>query len=115
MITPLEKSITRNQITGMEQPAKILFPATKIGGSVSITNTLRTDTENRNYATIQPTIFHLNQATRPRHSDQDHFPIRNLNSGIDAPISGQNIDNCTGMNPQVPILTTIPYSNRANN
>ena len=65
--------------------------------------------------TIQPTIVHLNQATGPGHSDQNHFPIRILNSGIDIPRSGRNIDNLFGMNLQVPIVTKTPKSNIDNN
>ena len=52
LATPPGKSITRNQITGMDQPAQILFPTTEIGGSVSITNTLRYDTANQADPTI---------------------------------------------------------------
>ena len=50
--TPLGKSITRNWVTGTEQPDQILLPTTEIGGSVSIVNTLRTDTENWKDPTI---------------------------------------------------------------
>ena len=99
MATPLGKSITRNRITGTEQPAKILLPTTEIGGSVIIANTLSTDTENFTEPTIQPTIFHLKQATGLGHSDWNHFPIGILNSGIGVPISRHNIDNRTGLNP----------------
>ena len=53
--------------------------------------------------------------TGPGHSDQNHLPIGSLNSGIDVPRSGRNIDNPTGMNPQGPIVITISESNRANN
>ena len=86
-------------MAGTEQPAQIVFPTTEIGGSVIIANTLRTDTENWMDLTIQPTIFHLNQATGPGHNERNHFPIGCLNSGIDVPRSGRNIDNPTGMNP----------------
>ena len=112
---PLGKSITTNRMMGTEQPYKILLPTTKIGRSITIANTLRTDTENRTDPTIQPKILHPKQATEMVHSECNHFPIRNLNSGIDVTIYGRNIDNPTGMNPQGPIGTTIPESNRANN
>ena len=86
-------------MAGMEQPAQILLPNTEIRVFVSIVDTLRTDTANQTDLTIQPTIFHLNQATGPGHNERNHFPIGGLNSGIDVPRSGRNIDNPTGMNP----------------
>ena len=95
-------------MVGTEQLEEILLPTTEIGGSVSIANTLRTDTDNRTDPTIQPTIVHIDQATKRVQSDQNHFPIGILNSGIGVPIYGRNIDNHTGMNPQGPIITTIP-------
>ena len=49
------------------------------------------------------------------YSDLDHPPLGILDSGTDVPRYGRNIDNRTGMNPQVPIVTTIPDSNRSNN
>ena len=52
LATPPGKSITRNQITVMDQPDQILFPTTEIGGSVSTTNTLWSDTANRTDPTI---------------------------------------------------------------
>ena len=52
LATPPGKSITRNQITAMDQPDQILFPTTEIGGSVSTTNTLWSDTANRTDPTI---------------------------------------------------------------
>ena len=76
---------------------------------------IRTDIANRMDPTSRPTIAHLNQATVPGHNDPNHFPIGILNSGIDFPRSGNNIDNRTGMKPQGPTVTTIPDSNRANN
>ena len=76
---------------------------------------IRTDTANRMDPTSRPTIAHLNQATVPGHNDPNHFPIGILNSGIDFPRSGNNIDNRTGMKPQGPTVTTIPDSNRAKN
>ena len=91
------------------------LPIPKIGGYVSITNTLRTDKVNQKEPTIQPTIFHLKQATGPGHSDKNHLPIDSLNSGIDVPKYGQNIDNRTRMIPQETIATTITESNIANN
>ena len=115
MTTPIGESITSNQMTGREQLAQILLPTTEIGGSVSIANTIRTDTENWNEPTIQPTIVHLKQVTVAGHSDRNHFPISILNGFIDIPRSGQNIDNRTGMNQQGPIVTTIPESIGAKN
>ena len=98
-----------------EQLAQIFLPTTEIGGFVSIANTLRTETENWTEPIIQPTIFHLKQENGPGHSDRNHLPIWSLNSGIDVPIPGRNIDNRTGVNPQGSIVTTIPDSNRENN
>ena len=115
MTTPLGKSITRTLMTVMEPPSQILFLTTELGGSVSITNILRTDTSNQTNPNIKPTIIHLKQAKVPGHNDQNHFPIKGSNSGIDVPISRRNIDNRTRINPQGPIVTMIPESNRANN
>ena len=53
LATPPGKIITRNQITGMDQPDQILFPTTEIGGSISTTTTLGSDTANR----TDPTIY----------------------------------------------------------
>ena len=99
---------------GTEQPAQVLLLTTEIGGAISITNKIRTDTANRMDPTIQTTIFHFNQATGPGHSDRNHFPLGSLYSSTDFPISGRNIDNRTGMNPQVHIVATIIDSNRTN-
>ena len=99
-------------MAGMEQPAQILLPNTEIRVFVSIVDTLRTDTANQTDLTIQPTIFHLKEVTVPVHSDQNHPPIGSLNSDIDVPRSGRNIDNGTEMNPKVPIVNTISESNR---
>ena len=115
MATPPGKSITRNRITGMEQPAQILFPTTEIGGSVSIANKISSETANRIDSTIQPTIINFKQETGTGHSECNHLSIRSLNGGIDVPRCGQNIDNRTGMNPQGPIVTTIPEYNGYNN
>ena len=52
LATPPGKSITRNQITGMDQPDQILFPTAEIGGSISTTNTLGYDTANQSDPTI---------------------------------------------------------------
>ena len=64
LITPLEKIITRNLMTG--KAAQVLSP-TEIGGSVQllvgIENPFRTHTENFTDLTIQPTIVNFNQAT----------------------------------------------------
>ena len=99
-------------MTGTKQPAQILFLTTEMGGSVSIVNTLRTDTANQTDITIQPTIAHLKQAAVTGLIDQNHFLIGSLNSGIDVPRSDRNFYNSTGMNPHGPIMTTIPMSNR---
>ena len=115
MTIPLGKSITRDQRKGTEQPVQILLPTTEIGGYVSITNTLRTGTAIHTHPNIQPTIFHTKKMTRTGKSDRKYFPIGNLNSGIDVPRSGRNIDNRTGINPQGPIMTTITESDGANN
>ena len=95
-------------MTGTEQPAQILFLANEIGGYVSIASTLRADTVNQTDLTIQPTIIHFKQATGPGHSDRNHFPIGILNSGIYVPRFRSNIDNYAGLNPQGPIVATIP-------
>ena len=84
-------------MTGTEQPDQFLLPNTEIGESVRIDNTLSTGTAYQTDPTIQLTIFHLNQATWPGHSDQNHFPIQSLNSGIDFPRFMCNIDHRTGM------------------
>ena len=47
-----------------------------------IGKSFRIYTENRTDPTIQPTIDHLKQATRPGHSDRNQFSTRSLNSGI---------------------------------
>ena len=56
MATPLGKIITRDWMTGMDQPAQILFPTTEIGESVKysmgIADPLRTDTTNWAESTI---------------------------------------------------------------
>ena len=92
-----------------------MFTATEIGGSESIMNPLVENIANQTDPTIQPTMVHFEQPTGPRHSYQKQFSIGSFNSGIDVPRPGQNIDNFTGMNPQGPIVTTIPESNIANN
>ena len=53
--------------------------------------------------------------TELEHSELNHFPIMSLDSGIDVPRSGRNIDNHTVMNPQGLIVTTIQESNIAKN
>ena len=60
--TTLGKSITMNRITGTENLAQIFFPNPEIGGSISIVNPLRADTENQKDPTIQPTIVHFKQS-----------------------------------------------------
>ena len=98
-------------MTGKEQPAQILLMNKKIGGSISIARTLRTDTANWTDPNIQLIIVHTKQATGLGHSDWNHFPIGILNSVVGVPISRHNIDNRTGLNPQGPIVTTITESN----
>ena len=49
------------------------------------------------------------------HSDRNIFPIGSLNSGIIVIRSGQNVDKCTEMIPQGPIVTMIPESYIENN
>ena len=112
-ITPLGGSITRNRMMVTEQRFQILFLTTDIGGSVSIANTLRTDTVNWKDPNIQPTIVHLKQATGLGHSDRNHFLNRLVNSDIYIPRYVGNIDNRTGMDPQGPIMNTVPKSNRS--
>ena len=70
---------------------------------------------NHTEPTIQSTVVHPNQENRPGNSDQNHFATGILNSVIDVPIYGHNIDNRTGMNPQWPITITTPESNRSKN
>ena len=118
LTTLLGKIIARNLMTGIEQPAQVSL-STEIGGSVKfsvgITNPFRTNTTNRTDPNIQPTTVHCKQATVLGHSDQYHTPLWSLDSGTDVPRSGRNIDNRTSMNPEGPIVTTIPYSNSAGN
>ena len=110
----LVKSINMSWMMGMEQPDQILYPTTEIWGSVSIAKKLRTDISNRKDPTIQTTIVHLNQWTELWHSGQNHLPTGSFNSVIYVFRSGRNIDNHTGINPQGPIMTTIPESTRSN-
>ena len=104
---------------GTEQTGQISLPTTEIRRSIKhlmgIANPIRTDTENLMDSTIQPTIVQLNWATATGHIDQNHSLLGTLDSGTDVPRSGRNIDNHTEMNPQGPIMNTIPKSNRANN
>ena len=60
-------------------------------------------------------MVHSNQLTVPGNSDREYFPLVSLDSGTAVPRSGRNIDNRTGMNPQVPIVTTISESNSVSN
>ena len=89
MTTLFGKIITRDQMTGMEQLGQILLPTTEIGGSVSITNTFKTETTNQTNLDIQPTILHFKNLTELEHSELNHFPIRSLDSGIDVPRTGR--------------------------
>ena len=82
---------------GKEKPDKILLPTTEIGKSVSITHTLRDDTENWTDPSIQKTIIHFKQVTGTGNSYWNHFTIWSLNGGIDVPIPECNIDNRTRM------------------
>ena len=87
MTTLIGKIITMNQMTGTEQPDRILLPTNEIRGSVSISHPFRTYTDNRPDPTIQPTIVHFKQVNGLGNSDQKHFPIGILNSSIDIPWS----------------------------
>ena len=73
MDTPLGKIITRNRMTGKEQPSQISFPTTEIVGSIKysmgIADPFRNDIENLTYPTIQKNIVHFNQVTRLGHID----------------------------------------------
>ena len=82
---------------------------------MGIANPFKTYKANQMNPNIQPNIFHLIHLTGPVHSGWIHFPISILESGIDVPIYRQNIGNSNEMNPQGPILTMIPESNRENN
>ena len=84
---------------------------------VGIAHPFRTHRANWHGPTIQPNITHSNQATGWGHSDWDYPPLRILDSGTDIRSrgSGQKIDNHTGVNPQGPIGTIIPYTNSASN
>ena len=101
---------------GTAQPGQVLFPA-EIGGSVKlvigIANPFSNQTDNCNNLTIQPTTVKFDQATRLGHSDREYSPLGILDSGTDVRIGGsrQNIDNCTKINPQGPIGTTIREAN----
>ena len=89
--------ITSNRMTDTKQPVLILMMTNKIGGAVKhlmgIGKPFRDDTENWTDPTIQATIVHFKKAIRMRHSDWNHFILGILNSGIDVPIFGRNIDN----------------------
>ena len=78
MATSLKKSITRNRMTGTEQPDEILLSPTEIGGSVKysmgITKPFRTDTANWADPAIQPTIAQFKNSTVPGHSDHKNSP-----------------------------------------
>ena len=108
----------RNMMT--QQLAQVLL-LTEIWGSVKllvgIDHPYRTHRENQNDPTMQPTIIHSNQSTVWIHSDQDYSPLGILDSGTDVRSlgSGQNIDNCTRVNPQGPVRTRIPDTNSESN
>ena len=97
---------------------KVLLP-TEIGGSVKLSigimNPFRTHTVNQTDPAIQKITVWSNLETEPGHSDWEYFPLESLESGTDVPRSGRNIDNRTGMNSQVPIVTTILESNITSN
>ena len=100
-----------NRVIRKEKPDQVLLPTTEIRGYVSIANKLRSDTASQTNTTIQQTLFHIKKVTGLGHSDWNHFPIGSLNSGIDVPRPGRNIDKQPRMYPQGPIVTTIPDSN----
>ena len=116
LTTTIRKSITRNPMKGTEQPDQVSLP-TEIGGfvkiSVGIANPFRNNTSNCMDPTIQLTIIHSNQATVPEHSGWDYSPLGSLDSVTDVIRYRQNIDSCTGMNPQGITMTMIPESNSA--
>ena len=68
-----------------------------------------------NNPNIQPSIFHSNQETEWVHSDGAYSPLGSLNIGGDVRSggSGHNTYSRTRVNPQVLIITTIPYTNSA--
>ena len=109
-----KKKISRNKTAYTpllkSDPKKIPIPSL----NTLLGKNLRTDTENWTNPTIQPTTIYLKQATGPGHIDRNHFPIGSLNSGINVPKYGQNIDNRTEMKPLGPIMNMIPEFNRAN-
>ena len=102
----------------MSMEALALLP-TEIGGyvkfAVGTVNPFRIHTDNWTESTIQPIIVHSNQETVLLQSDWGYFSLGSLDSGTDAPRSMRNIDNLTGMDPQAPIVTKIPYSNSKRN
>ena len=108
MDAPLVKSITRNRMEGMEQPAQILFPTTEIGGSIKyftgISNSFNNDTANQMDHSIKPTIDHFKPATLLWHSDMNHFPLGSLYSGTDVPKSGKIQINAHGKTHRDPSL-----------
>ena len=118
MNTTIGNSINRNMMMGTEQLAQVLLPTEIVGYTtllLGIANPLNNYTENWVYPTIQPIIFQYTQATGPENSDREYFPLGSLDSGTYVPISRRNIVNRTGMNPQAPIVITIPHSNIAKN
>ena len=103
---------------GTEKSAQILLP-NEIGRYVKflvgIVIPFRAHATNFTDPTIKPTIVHYNQVTVPVHSNRDYFPLKSLDIGTYVCKYRRNIDNCTEMNPQVPIMTTIQKSNISSN
>ena len=117
--TPLENSNTRYQMTGMKQPVHISLPTPEIEGAVN-TQWVSLTHSGTTQKIVWTPLFNQLLPSSGKWLEQDTVigttpPLRILNSGIDVPRSGRNIDNCTGMNPQGPIVTKIPEYNRANN
>ena len=105
-------------MTGMEQRGRILL-LTEIGGTVKfpsgIVELFETHTANKRDPTIQLTIVHFNQLSTPGHIAWYNSPLGSLDSITGDPRSRRNIDNRTEMNPQGPIVTTIPESKNTRN
>ena len=98
-IASKQKEIARNQNTYAPNLKSHLDNLTIPSLNTPLGKSLRTDIENWTDTTTQPTIFHLKKSNGLGHIEPNPFPIGSLNSGIDVPISGRNIDNRTGMKP----------------
>ena len=118
LTTAIGKSLSRNMMTEELVQVSLL---SEIRGpkklSVVIAHLFSTHRESWNLPTIQPTIVHYNQATGWGNRERDYFTLGILYSGTDIQIRGhrRNINNRTGVYPQVLIITTIPESNSESN